>query len=301
MDISASSIIFSWKFPVCFAAFFVLSIYIQRWYSIRCALHLGALSPTVKIRGPWGEFIRSPPLPGQLANIHQGLGFFWNAIKTWRNNTVLEFWESIFEDTGCTARGSYTAEVNIMDGQRMILTADPENIKAMLATDFKSWGKGKILYNNFKHFLGDGILSVDGEKWHGARQIMRPFFEKSRVADLDLYERNVQRLIPILSSNEVVEIDDLIFRYTLDAISEFLLGSRVGSLENQLNGFTEAFNEVQRVQSVIMRAGYELYSYLQYQITIVIVLTHIDHFLGPYRKRLTLRISNVLISIWNRF
>ena len=142
-----------------------------------------------------------------------------------------------------------------MGGNRFIITADPENVKAALATQFGAWGKGKILYDAFTHFLGDGILTTDNEKWHGARQMLRPLFMRERVADLDLFERNVQRLIPRLGNGGMVEVDDLIFRYTLDAISEFLLGSRVGSLEDESNSFTTAFNEVQRIQSVIMRAG----------------------------------------------
>ena len=137
----------------------------------------------------------------------------------------------------------------------MILTADPENVKAMLATQFREWGKGKMLSDAFMPFLGNGILSTDGEQWHDARGLMRPLFMRERVSDLDLFERNVQRLIPRLGNGGVVEFDDLIFRYTLDTISEFLLGSRVGSLEDRSNGFTTAFNEVQEVQSVIMRAG----------------------------------------------
>src|ERR1700712_1392967 len=92
-----------------------------------------------------------------------GIGFFWEAIRTWRNNTCLEFWEEIFEKNGCTANGSYTAEVAVMDGYRMILTADPENIKAMLATQFREWGKGKMLSDAFMPFLGNGILSTDGD------------------------------------------------------------------------------------------------------------------------------------------
>ncbi|KAL1984059.1 hypothetical protein VTN96DRAFT_9656 [Rasamsonia emersonii] len=229
---------FSWRYlPIALPLLFIGSLYVQRWLSRRSALAIGAMAPDVDIRGPLG------------------LGFFLEAIRTWRNNTALEFWQWIFDHTGCAARGSYTAEVMIMNGQRMILTADPENVKAVLTSQFKSWGKGQMLYDAFRPFLGDSILSTDGEQWHRARQIIRPFFEKTRVSDLDLYERNVQRLIPKLDKTAIVSIDDLIFRYTLDTISEFLLGNRVGSLEDSSNGFTEAFNEVQRVQSVLMRAG----------------------------------------------
>ena len=184
-----------------------------------------------------------------------GLGFFYESIRTWRAHACLEWWEDIFHRTGCTEKESYTAETYVMGSNRYIITADPENVKALLATDFGSWGKGALLHDAFRMFLGDSVLSSDGEHWHGARQIMRPLFLKDRVSDLDLFERNVQRLLPRLGYGKPVEVDDLIFRYTLDAISEFLLGQRLGTLDDEENTFTDAFNAVQKTQSVIMRAG----------------------------------------------
>jgi len=184
-----------------------------------------------------------------------GFGFFYESMRRHKQNASLEMWEDIFQRNGGSAVGNYTAEQYVLGNKRLIMTADPENVKAALATDFGSWGKGKQLYENFRFFLGDGILSTDGEKWHAARGLMRPLFIKDRVADLDLFEERVQKLVPMLGNGEVREVDDLIFRFTLDTISAFLLGERVGALEDSSNAFTTAFNEVQRVQSQIMRAG----------------------------------------------
>jgi len=44
-------------------------------------------------------------------------------------------------------------------------------------------------------------------------------------------------------------------RYTLDTATDYLLGSSVDSLDHGDNGFARYFNEVQRVQSTISRAG----------------------------------------------
>ncbi len=44
-------------------------------------------------------------------------------------------------------------------------------------------------------------------------------------------------------------------RYTLDAATDFLLGTSVDSLRNSQAEFAEAFAEVQRVQNIIARAG----------------------------------------------
>lgn len=183
------------------------------------------------------------------------MGFFYESMRKHRQNASLEMWEDIFERNGGAAAGNYTAEQYVLGSKRLIMTADPENVKAALATDFGSWGKGQQLYENFRYFLGDGILSTDGEKWHAARGLMRPLFNKAKLADLDLFEDRIQRLVPMLGNGEMKEVDDLIFRFTLDTISAFLLGESVGALNDSSNAFTHAFNEVQKVQSQIMRAG----------------------------------------------
>jgi len=78
---------------------------------------------------------------------------------------------------------------------------------------------------------------------------------RERVTNLDLFERNAQKLFSYLGNGEPLEVDDLIFRYTLDNVSEFLLGTGFGTLDDESNHFTDAFNRVQKTQSVIMRAG----------------------------------------------
>lgn len=52
-----------------------------------------------------------------------------------------------------------------------------------------------------------------------------------------------------------VDVSDLFFRYTLDAATDFLFGRSVNSLTTPVQDFAEAFNEVQRVQNIIVRSG----------------------------------------------
>lgn len=76
------------------------------------------------------------------------------------------------------------------------------------------------------------------------------------MGDLQRFEHQIQVLLPMLKGNgETVRLDDLIYRYTLDAATHFLFGRSVGSLENGEAEFATAFAEVQRVQAIIARAG----------------------------------------------
>lgn len=79
------------------------------------------------------------------------------------------------------------------------------------------------------------------------------------MSDLQLFESHVQVLLPLLAGSgngETVRADDLFFRYTLDAATDFLLGGSVDSLHQPDNNeFAEAFTTVQHIQGLIARAG----------------------------------------------
>lgn len=167
------------------------------------------------------------------------------SIRHSTEHTDLKFWTWLFSHA---KSNSPTVEIPL-GGQRFIFTAQPENIKAILATQFSDYGKGQPFHEDWKDFLGDSIFTTDGDLWHGSRQLIRPQFIKSRVSDLELFETHVQQLIGLMGGQgEEVDVDALFYRFTLDTAMDILLGHSVDSLGNPQNEFAEAFSEVQRVQ-----------------------------------------------------
>jgi cytochrome P450 len=166
----------------------------------------------------------------------------------------LESWQGYFAPHGPNCE---TVETSLL-GLRCIFTMDPENIKAILATQFKDYGKGSRFHNDWAPFLGDSIFTTDGKQWRASRQLLRPQFVKQRVSDLSIFERHVQILLGYIiniGNGERVDIKDLFLRYTLDTATEFLFGESIGSLHNPLDEFSRAFAEVQRVQNIITKSG----------------------------------------------
>lgn len=169
-------------------------------------------------------------------------------------NKDYEFWLNGLLKHG-NPKDPYTAEIR-PGGRRIVFTADPENIKAILATQFQDYGKGPRFNREWHDFLGDSIFTTDGKLWHNSRQLLRPQFIKDRVSDLDIFEHHVNILLPLLGGKgREVDALDLFFKYTLDAATDFLLGHSVDSLTSGSNEFADAFGEVQRVQSIASRAG----------------------------------------------
>lgn len=207
-----------------------------------------------KIRALGGHTYRVKTwIPGDFELIYR-------AIQGTIHHKNLEAWTHWFT----TPKGMvYTVEACPV-GRRIVFTADPENIKAILATQFTDYGKGKPFHEEWKDFLGDSIFTTDLDQWHASRQLIRPQFIKDRVSDLDVFETHVQVLMEQItkagkrwdgSQGGELDVSDLFFRYTLDAATHFLLGRSVGSLELPEQEFAEAFSEVQRVQNIIARAG----------------------------------------------
>jgi hypothetical protein len=68
------------------------------------------------------------------------LDLLFENLQAASRHEILEWWQALFDNYG-NPNNPYTIEAG--DGpRRVILTADPENIKAILATQFQDYGKG---------------------------------------------------------------------------------------------------------------------------------------------------------------
>jgi cytochrome P450 len=192
--------------------------------------------------------------PIRVSYVPWGLDMLYDGVNSALKHQAMGFWVRLFEKYG-NPKNPYTVEAGT-GSRRIILTADPENIKAILATQFQDFGKGEMFNKDWHDFLGDSIFTTDGQKWHDSRQLIRPQFIKDRLSDIDIFEKHVQVLLPLLGGNgETVDVADLFFRYTLDAATDFLLGRSVESLVQPDTRFVESFNAAQHIQSIIARLG----------------------------------------------
>lgn len=117
--------------------------------------------------------------------------------------------------------------VTDMFGRTYIDTRDPENIKAILSTQFEQFSLGDDRHASFFPFFGDGIFThvygggPKGELWRHSRAMLRPQFAKQQIQDLAKVEEFVQRLLARIPSNETCDLQELFFRFTLDTCQSF--------------------------------------------------------------------------------
>ena len=113
--------------------------------------------------------------------------------------------------------------------QTVILTIEPENIKAILANRFDDFGLGLRL-DFFTPLLTGGIFVSDGESWKHSRALVRPAFTRNQVANLEQFETHAQGLIAkIPKDGSTIDLGPLFSNLALDQASEYLLGQSVNS------------------------------------------------------------------------
>lgn len=182
----------------------------------------------------------------------------WGAERILR---ILRFRGDILDDLVTPTfyrKGAWTIKATMpLVLQPLMLVAEPANIKAVLSTSFADWGVGPRRLKQFGPFLGLGIFTADGHSWSSSRGILRPVFSRHQVSDLEFTRRHVDRLLdclqgsdaasPVNSWTEWVDAMPLIYRFTMDAATEFLFGESVdsqlrpGAASDRRNVFEQAF------------------------------------------------------------
>ncbi|GAO14442.1 hypothetical protein UVI_02031650 [Ustilaginoidea virens] len=196
-----------------------------------------------------------------------GLDIIYHGLLASKSDRSMEQWRDGF----FRRNKSDTVEARIAN-ERVIFTVNPDNIKAILATQFTDYGKGQPFHDEWKEFLGESIFATDGPQWHNSRQMLRPQFTKHRVSDLECFESHMSTFFKAIANGgaldgehqavnmtkvngQVIDIADLFYRYTLDVASDFLLGADVKSMSTPKQEFAEAFNNVQHFHNIYSRLG----------------------------------------------
>lgn len=154
-----------------------------------------------------------------------------------------------------------------MAGTPVVSTRDPENIKALLGTQFNDFILG-LRHRQFQILLGDGIFTLDGLGWKHSRAMLRPQFAREQVGHVRALEPHVQSLAKLIreANGQEFDIQPLFFKLTIDSGTEFLFGESCESLREDEPGvadsgpavkreFAKAFNISQSY--LFMRAGFQ--------------------------------------------
>lgn len=146
-----------------------------------------------------------------------GLDWLFESLRAVKQNQILEHWRQQFKREG------NTIWVNTL-GKWILMTNEPENMKAILASSFDDWPIAGPRLDAVLPILGPGaIFSSNGKAWHDGRAMMRPNFVRNQIADFECFDRHVSRLVDKIPKNgEKVDLQNLFFKMTMDSSTDFM-------------------------------------------------------------------------------
>ncbi|KAM7266330.1 hypothetical protein ACFE04_004227 [Oxalis oulophora] len=137
-----------------------------------------------------------------------------------------------------------------------VYTTDPVNIEHILKTNFSSYGKGKLNYDILTDLLGDGIFTVDGDKWKHQRKSASHQFSTKILKDFssDVFRNSGVKLARLISdasaSCQSVDVQDLFMKSTLDTVFKVVLGVELDTMcgtSEEGTTFSNAFDEASEI------------------------------------------------------
>ncbi|CAH2353700.1 cytochrome P450 52A12 [[Candida] railenensis] len=174
------------------------------------------------------------PINAKVRNLLFGIPFYLKSFKMKKQGVMIDFSNNRFKELN-----AHTVDFAFA-GQKFIQTIEPDNIKAMLATQFNDFGFG-TRHGAFAPLLGDGIFTLEGDGWKHSRAMLRPQFAREQVSQVKALELHLQSFAKhvTLTRGNKFDIQSLFFKLTLDSSTEFLFGSTVGTLKEENISMTE--------------------------------------------------------------
>lgn len=219
--------------------------------------------------------LKCGPVPFEPTHWPLGIDAVRRGLQADREQRTPDYMNARFQ-----AMGRYTWKLSLL-GTSNIITAEPRNIQALLATQFDDFIMGTARRTNLKTALGRSIFAVDGQSWHRARETMRPIFNRDNISRLELLEKHVQTMLNIIETRDEglsidgegrawsapVSLASLLPHLTMDSATELFLGQSTHSLEALLvkqtrkqnitlhdaNSFDHAFERMLAILGTRMR------------------------------------------------
>ncbi|MCB9348376.1 MAG: cytochrome P450 [Lewinellaceae bacterium] len=109
-----------------------------------------------------------------------------------------------------------------------ILTTDPGLAQHVLQKEHRKWRKSPIQTERMGYFLGNGLLTSDGDYWLRQRRLIQPGFHRKRLAGLtgimnqEIEDFLEQRFQPALAGGQPVDMSPLMMELAFRVVAKSL-------------------------------------------------------------------------------
>lgn len=183
-----------------------------------------------------------------------GLGSLRENLRCLRNGQLLDCFNRRFEAMGST----YSIR---SAGHTLLITADPENIKAINSTQFDDFAVGPARIRAFSPLVKGSVFLANGAAWQHARANLRPSFARHQITNYRMFEPHLDHLVAAIPKDgSTVDLEPLFYRFTLDAATNLFFGQSLDTLaptmSKQAEEFITAYQTVSRGIVTRMRMGF---------------------------------------------
>lgn len=186
---------------------------------------------------------------------------FWEVLRNYKPGHIYHLHERYARKAKL---GGRCWTIKIPTDPRIFGTIDPCIVEHVLRypTPMSSSSKPVAVYEKgpqwrtaFQDLLGNGIFNADGDTWRGQRKIASHEFSIRSLKTFlgDVFCNHLHSVLRIVRASadagEVIDVQALFSRYTLDAIGHIGFGVDVGCLENGAiaAAFADAFDTATRL------------------------------------------------------
>ncbi|CAN3353177.1 cytochrome P450 52A2 [Diutina catenulata] len=257
------------------------------WLALAAAVVVYFVAQSVWLWSRRRKFPEARPVQKTLQDNALGFRFLGRLMRERANGNMPVYFESLFVDHKTDTLSATLAGITSLS------TRDPENVKALLGTQFTDFCLGWRLAS-FGPLLGEGIFTLDGQGWKHSRAMLRPQFAREQVAHVKSLEPHIQVLAAHIrnAGGRQLDLQPLFFRFTMDSATEFLFGESIDSLKDASVGysddssvsgraeFAEMFNNSQEAlaQRFLLQKLYWLYNPKHFQDSNKLVHQVVDYY-----------------------
>ncbi|KAK3829341.1 MAG: cytochrome P450 [Benniella sp.] len=119
---------------------------------------------------------------------------------------------------------------------RVINISEPDMVDHVLRVNFWAYEKGPFLRSTLEPLVGGGIFGADGEHWKWQRKLASHIFNVKAFRNYTstVFVEEAKLVMDYLSkkadAGEVVDLQELFYKYTLDSFGEIAFGQSFGCL-----------------------------------------------------------------------
>ena len=134
-------------------------------------------------------------------------------------------------------------------GAPALLLSDPEAVRHVLQGNARNWTKATLQYSSLATVTGPGLLAVSDDSWLGRRRIAAPAFHHSRIDSIGASVAAAGRKVvhswgSLPTGGEVVDVDTLAMRVTLDVVGSTLFDRDLADVTDELVHATDEAAEL---------------------------------------------------------